>query len=37
MHEIAGLYDAGVEVKFIDTDLQTCIERDAKREKSVGK
>jgi hypothetical protein len=29
--------DAKFEIKFIDTDLQTCIERDAKREKSVGK
>jgi predicted kinase len=33
---IAEEYGAEVEVQFIDTPLDVCIERDKKREKSVG-
>lgn len=33
---IAGLWDADFEVKFFDTDLDTCIMRDLNREKKVG-
>lgn len=34
--EIASEYNAQVEVKFIDTPLDVCIERDKKRENGVG-
>lgn len=33
---IANKYNAEVEIKFIDTPLDVCVERDKKREKSVG-
>ena len=36
MRELATKHNAKVEVKFFDTPVQTCIERDAKREKPVG-
>ncbi len=35
--EIASDFDAEVEVKYFDTPLHVCIDRDQAREKSVGK
>lgn len=35
--EIATQNDLEIEIKYFDTPLDTCIERDSEREKSVGK
>jgi predicted kinase len=36
LREIAQMYNAEFEIKFFDTPLEVCIERDSKREKPVG-
>ena len=36
MREIAQALGADIEIKDFTTDIETCIERDAKREKPVG-
>lgn len=36
LRELAKKHNAHFEVKFFDVDLETCIERDLKRQRSVG-